>query len=640
MRAREFITEAAYDSMVVAMKQQFPDQVSYIDQWVRWAKTSFQKADRVMWFLKILRADLAGTLGEKELGRYPFSDIQKLATDIQHFYGIDYPPIHNYTYKNQSVGTVIDDLSGLEAEWHFKQRETQGVTPQEKDYKLFEFSDGTAWWWVDRAYCEEEGRSGKHCGNITGLDNPNQRILSLRNSKDQVICTFILEPDNTLGEMKAKANQKPNAKYHPQILKLLMWDRIKGIAPTAGQYRPEANFNVFDLSDKQVNYLDQNKPEMLVSQIQSMPSSALRMPDSLKEKYLSVLESVKPALVKVFFNGSDDDWAAAVQEDPELIIYAPTTIDNWENSVIEAVSEIGGLLARAPEHISKNYQLVNKIISVEPILISEVNPNIPKYESLCFLAIRGSTFAVMGIPEEHLTLKMCQQAVRQYGQVITDLPERFITADLYIEAIKDDIRILGNAAPGGYAPVPTSDLPKLYDAAMDISVQAIEFIPEKYITYDKSLRAVKENGELLEFVPKEYRDKKLSAIAFRNTPKAFPYIPPGSQTEEMQIQAVSYNSRYARYIKDTDEDTREKLRLINLSQRYDSIDSNIDRALPEDQLLLRYPPLDIQQLMLKNKSLALRFADNLPNSIVDEILDDEDFAPIWYEINSKYKLGK
>ena len=436
MRAREFIFEAAYDSMIAAIKRQFPDQISYIDQWVKWAKTALKKADRVIWFLKIVRADLEKELSPKELGNYQFSNIQQLATDIHHFYGIDYAPIQNYVYKDQPVGQVIADLSRFESTWQKEQETNRGVEVQEGDYLLFEFNDGTAWWWVNRAYCSDEGRSGGHCGNVVGQHKPDQRILSLRNKQNQVICTFILEPDGTLGEMKAKNNQKPSSKYHPQILKLLMWDRITGIAPTTGQYNPSANFNVFDLNEKQLVYVDQTKPELIASQIQSNPVSALNMPDSFKQKYQKITAQANPEVGKLLFNATDSDWSNAIEQDPTLIIHAPTTIDNWRRRAVSIIAYNPYLLYQAPAHIGKNYEILNDIINLEPARIGEVNPNISGYEDLSIAAVKKDVNALQYIPEPQRTKEVCEVAVSKDAYAFRWVPEPVQTEEMQIAAVK------------------------------------------------------------------------------------------------------------------------------------------------------------------------------------------------------------
>ncbi len=99
--------------------------------------------------------------------------------------------------------------------------------------------------------------SGKHCGNIVGQLQTDQRILSFRKDGN-VLLTFILEPNGYLGEMKAKNNQKPQPKYHPHIMALLLSDRVKGIKGAG--YAPWMNFSVFDLNDSNIKTIVSQKP--------------------------------------------------------------------------------------------------------------------------------------------------------------------------------------------------------------------------------------------------------------------------------------------------------------------------------------------------------------------------------------------
>lgn len=117
--------------------------------------------------------------------------------------------------------------------------------------------DGWAWQDINKSYCEKEGASMMHCGNVVGQTQTHQRIFSLRKNvggNDWIpFLTFIYNPQNkSLGEMKASGNTKPPAKYHPMIVKLLsakdkkrkpLIEWVKG-----GGYRPEANFQLSDLS--------------------------------------------------------------------------------------------------------------------------------------------------------------------------------------------------------------------------------------------------------------------------------------------------------------------------------------------------------------------------------------------------------
>ena len=51
MLIRELLVEAAYDSLVDAIRRQFPDQDQFITGHVQWAKTTLKNPDRVTWYL-------------------------------------------------------------------------------------------------------------------------------------------------------------------------------------------------------------------------------------------------------------------------------------------------------------------------------------------------------------------------------------------------------------------------------------------------------------------------------------------------------------------------------------------------------------------------------------------------------------
>ena len=61
--------------MIASMKAAKPEHSALIDEWLKWAKQSLEKADRIIWFMKIVRAHINGTLSDKELGTYQFSTI-------------------------------------------------------------------------------------------------------------------------------------------------------------------------------------------------------------------------------------------------------------------------------------------------------------------------------------------------------------------------------------------------------------------------------------------------------------------------------------------------------------------------------------------------------------------------------------
>ncbi len=585
MRAREFIMEAAYDSMVVSMKQKFPHAAEYIDEWVQWAKATLKKSERVVWFLKILRGQIAGTLTPREIGNYEWIDIRALSVDLMHFYGFNYQPIEDYQYQSKPIGQVIADLRQLEERWRSTQSKTQGVPVQQGDYKLFEFADGTAWWFVDRAYCPEEGRSGGHCGNVMGQHQPDQRILSLRNRNSQVICTFILEPDGTLGEMKAVNNQKPDEKYHPQIIKLLLWDQIRGIAPTDYQYNPGANFNVFDLNEKNLAYIDQNKPELISSQIQVRPISALNMPDAFKQKYKDLVVNANPAIGKLLANPDNlMSWGAAIADDPTLVLHAPENLHKWEERVVEVVTgytweynpktddydrvEVNdgvdeetrmALLLQAPSRISKDPKLVKQMVITEPYVLEQVNTNIQNYEDIAITAVKKAGDTLRFVPEELRTEKLCKYAVANNGWSIRDVPEKLVDENICLSAVTvngDTLRdipekyktekvcrqaVLTSGHMLGHVPLKLRSRDMCIDAMASGMKNATKEIPTQFKTPDFYNDVVHKNYKALSAVPEDMITSEMCRFAVKANPSMISYVPEQYQSIDLWVNVVRLN---------------------------------------------------------------------------------------------------
>ena len=544
MRAYEFIIEAAYDQMIASMKAKSPEHSALIDEWLKWAKQSLVKADRIIWFMKVIRAHINSSLSEKELGTYQFSTIAQLAADIHHFYGYDYDPIKNYVYKDQSVSQVIADLKPLEEKFKKIQDQTKGVTPKSGDYELFKFPNGNSWWFVDRGFCDEESRSGEHCGNVNGQTYTDQRILSLRNSKMQVICTFILEPNDHLGEMKAKNNQKPLPKYHPEIIKLILWDRIKGIDKPKIQYNPAANFNVFDLNEKNLAYIDQVKPELITTQIHANPVDVLRAPDSIKQKYKNFIKKENPAISTLLFDTSNETWEKAIKTDAALVVYAPTTLDNWEDRVVNTITEIDenddderfvhqGLLLKSPQHISKNYDMLSRMCSREGLILRQIPSTINGYSKLCELAVESNYRALHQIPIKMRTNEIYTAAVKGTGYALSLVPKELQTPELCRIAVADKstflqfvseehctmelcrFAVLKNIPALAYVPTTLEGYNELVIevANSTSSEQILQYIPTRGRTYDLCLAIVDIIGTDLEYVPRKLRDRIMCQTA-------------------------------------------------------------------------------------------------------------------------------
>lgn len=114
------------------------------------------------------------------------------------------------------------------------------------------------WKWValDRPSCSQEGKVMGHCGNMA-TPHRYDNLLSLRDPRDIPHLTFI-NNHGVLGEMKGRNNDKPAAKYHPAIVRLLLSNEVGAIR--GGGYEPLYNFALTDLDPKTQEYVKARKP--------------------------------------------------------------------------------------------------------------------------------------------------------------------------------------------------------------------------------------------------------------------------------------------------------------------------------------------------------------------------------------------
>lgn len=121
---------------------------------------------------------------------------------------------------------------------------------------------GYYWVSLDRSSCDKEADAMGHCGN-SGYTQGDV-IWSLRDSKGIPHLTFIVN-NKILGESKGFANNKPEAKYHPHIVALLLGnDNGESIIEhvRGGGYKPENNFYIEDLEKGLQEKLLAEKPQL------------------------------------------------------------------------------------------------------------------------------------------------------------------------------------------------------------------------------------------------------------------------------------------------------------------------------------------------------------------------------------------
>jgi len=432
----------AYDNMVTALKQKFPDQSSIIDDNIKQAKKILKKQDRIIWYIKVLRAFLLNDINSVN-GEYKFTTMQQFNTDLFHYYGFNINEVENVEYKNQNISELFNKLNELVTK--YQKSDKAPVPIQHGDYELIHFPDGSGWWFIDRAFCEEEGRSGKHCGNVVGQDDDSQRIISLRTPNHNVILTFILLEDGYLGEMKAKANQKPAEQYHPQIMQLLLNPIVKGIEGAG--HHPWMNFSIFDLSEHNIEVLiNHGKKSFISDQIHAEPMEFLKTPEYIKQNkiYQQIAINAMPPLKYLIGNEKSlDAWENAINEEPSLIIYAPNTLKDFTKLITSHLKYYPEDILKCPKNIATDFNILKSILEYNGRNIEHIMPNTPRYADLCKLAVTNDGYALLYVPEDFRTLEICKLAVTNSGYVLQYVPKELRTLEICKLAVTNNGTSLG-----------------------------------------------------------------------------------------------------------------------------------------------------------------------------------------------------
>lgn len=286
---------------------------SSIDYFVRHAMEILKKNSRITWFLRLLKiyevldvleyepdklTDNDRKRLERELRKYEevgvsrsdlrhefvevaMSDVATMLYHLEHFFSDtmvrNIPEIGNYEPGMKTFTQAIQELRSIEEKHMAKAPEKElDYEPhryvsiseaEEKEHwevlpmRIESVGGGNLEWWlipnytsklIKRAMSDEKGIG--HCGTC---QNHSSQLLILaeafENSGDPSLVphlSFELGPDGELLQMKGYKNSKPQPKYLPAIVKLLSeFKLIKEVR--GGNYRPETDFKMSDLSDEQ-----------------------------------------------------------------------------------------------------------------------------------------------------------------------------------------------------------------------------------------------------------------------------------------------------------------------------------------------------------------------------------------------------
>jgi len=241
-----------------------------------------KRNDRIVWYLRYLRIQILyynrdkiedfDRVFKKITGENPERNEPRYLQEFRNYFLLTSPTAqHIISLFDQIPEVERIEWSGtpselyseiIQAENDWRERQQQLVNVQPDDRIIIDYGK-QAWVLLDREFCRDEGAAMGHCGNAAAA-GAGDRILSFRTKTSDLQqkphLTFILDRDGFLGEMKGRANQKPNSKYHPYIVDLLKQDFVVGIK--GGGYEPENNFSINDLDEETRKRLVELKPTL------------------------------------------------------------------------------------------------------------------------------------------------------------------------------------------------------------------------------------------------------------------------------------------------------------------------------------------------------------------------------------------
>lgn len=276
-----------------------------------------------------------------------FKSFLRNANTLEHLLSLPIPELQEYlrtVSPNEQWYVVARTADEMEKEWQNKGKNWLDVTDElftGSIEEFIKFDNNIAWYNLHRPYCEKEGSAMGHCGNKAAFAY-SDTVLSLRETKKEknsiVITskpylTFILKSGQYLGEMKGRRNSKPQEKYHPYIMALLLHKQngkyfISGIE--GGGYAPEKNFDIEDLSDQMLKQLADERPTLIADKADEYIKKNKQFSDKLKNAINS--SSIKKDILQEIRNRSklSSTFKNKVSiEDNLNVIYEPKFNPNY-----------------------------------------------------------------------------------------------------------------------------------------------------------------------------------------------------------------------------------------------------------------------------------------------------------------------
>jgi hypothetical protein len=172
-----------------------------------------------------------------------------------------------------------------------------------------------------------------------------------------------------------------------------------------------------------------------------------------------------------------------------------------------------------------------------------VPDSITKTEGMCLEAVKmfGYSREFEYIPDGFKTAELCLEAVKQDGRTLQFVPEVLRTAELCLEAVRSN----GEALL--FVPDEHKTL-EMCHAAVKQDGKAVAYVLEELKTAELCLKAVKGDGRALEYVPEELRTMDLCLMAVKEFSWALKYVPEELKTEELCLEALHQDGNVIKYV--------------------------------------------------------------------------------------------
>ena len=209
-------------------------------------------------------------------------------------------------YENMS----LDELYGESIKWHDSLDAGDGeINFVETDPIVLDFrdKDGFGYYWVDletRSCDKEKSRMG-HCATSRGTlysFRKNEKIPNTNFTKNSSFLTASIDGDGTLLQLKGPKNSKPDEKWFPYIVPLIMSDNVTEFG---SEYDSANDFSVGDLPEEQIRTIYNEKPELFKNRKgkKILRKIGIELAPTREDMYFTI--DLEPSDIQYYIDG---DW--------------------------------------------------------------------------------------------------------------------------------------------------------------------------------------------------------------------------------------------------------------------------------------------------------------------------------------------